>query len=110
MTINGLQKLTLLDYPGKVACTIFFAGCNFRCPFCHNASLVLAPSEAEQISEETVLAFLKKRQGVLDGVCITGENRSYSRSCRPSSKKYVRSAMPSSWIPTDISPHVYSSS
>ena len=72
MIINGLQKLTLLDYPGKVACTIFFAGCNFRCPFCHNASLVLAPSEAEQISEETVLAFLKKRQGVLDGVCITG--------------------------------------
>lgn len=72
MTINGLQKLTLLDYPGKVACTIFFAGCNFRCPFCHNASLVLAPAEAEQISEETVLAFLKKRQGVLDGVCITG--------------------------------------
>lgn len=72
MILNGLQKLTLLDFPGKVACTLFFGGCNFRCPFCHNASLVLAPEQAEQIPEETVLAFLKKRQGVLDGVCITG--------------------------------------
>ena len=72
MILNGLQKLTLLDFPGKVACTVFLSGCNFRCPFCHNASLVLAPDEAEQIPEETVLAFLKKRQGVLDGVCVTG--------------------------------------
>jgi len=70
--INGLQKLTLLDYPEKVACTIFFGGCNFRCPFCHNASLVVKPRNCEQIEEETVLAFLRKRQGVLDGVCITG--------------------------------------
>ena len=72
MILNGLQKLTLLDFPGKVACTLFFSGCNFRCPFCHNASLVLAPKQAEQIPEETVLAFLKKRRGVLDGVCVTG--------------------------------------
>ncbi len=72
MVINGLQKLTLLDFPGKVACTLFFSGCNFRCPFCHNASLVLLPDATEQIPEDTVFAFLKKRQGVLDGVCITG--------------------------------------
>ena len=72
MILNGLQKLTLLDFPGKVACTVFFSGCNFRCPFCHNASLVLSPGEAEQIPEEKVLAFLKKRRGVLDGICITG--------------------------------------
>ena len=72
MIVNGLQKLTLLDFPGKVACTVFFAGCNFRCPFCHNAPLVLSPGKSEQIAEEPVLAFLKKRQGILDGVCITG--------------------------------------
>ena len=72
MNINGLQKLTLLDYPEKVACTIFTGGCNFRCPFCHNASLVTHVEDAEVISEEEVLAFLKKRSGVLDGVCITG--------------------------------------
>ena len=72
MIISGLQKLTLLDYPGKVACTVFLGGCNFRCPFCHNALLVERPGEAENISEEKFFDFLKKRQGVLDGVCITG--------------------------------------
>lgn len=72
MNIQGLQKLTLLDYPGKVACTIFFAGCNFRCPFCHNASLVTHIDPEENISREEVLAFLRKRAGILDGVCITG--------------------------------------
>lgn len=71
MIIQGLQKLTLLDYPGKLACTVFLAGCNFRCPFCHNASLVTAIS-SEHFSEEDVLSFLKKRQGKLEGVCITG--------------------------------------
>ena len=72
MNIQGLQKLTLLDYPGKVACTIFFAGCNFRCPFCHNAALVTHIDPEENISREEVLAFLRKRAGILDGVCITG--------------------------------------
>ena len=72
MIIKGLSKLTLLDYPGKVACTVFTGGCNLRCPFCHNASLVLRPGEVEGFSEEEVLSFLKKRQGILDGVCITG--------------------------------------
>lgn len=75
MLISGLQKLTLLDYPGKVACTLFTSGCNFRCPFCHNASLVL-PELAGQcdgaISEDELLLFLRKRQGVLDGVAVTG--------------------------------------
>lgn len=72
MNIQGLQKLTLLDYPGKVACTIFFAGCNFRCPFCHNASLVTHIDPEENIPREEMLAFLRKRAGILDGVCITG--------------------------------------
>lgn len=72
MQIKGLQKTTLLDYPGKVACTLFTGGCNFRCPFCHNASLVLSPANVDDISEEEFFKFLKKRVGVLDGVCITG--------------------------------------
>lgn len=65
--------MTLLDYPGKVACTLFTAGCNFRCPFCHNAGLVL-PDRLEEasISEDEVMSFLKKRAGMLDGVAITG--------------------------------------
>ena len=72
MLIKGLQKLTLLDYPTKTACTIFTGGCNFRCPFCHNASLVLDVNEGEKYETEEVLSFLKKRQGLLDGVCVTG--------------------------------------
>lgn len=72
MKIAGIQKLTLLDYPGKVACTIFTSGCNFRCPFCHNASLVLPELLNDTISTEEVLSFLKKRQGILDGICLTG--------------------------------------
>jgi len=73
MLISGLQKLTLLDFPGKVACTVFTGGCNFRCPFCHNAPLVLPERiESDPDGEATVLAFLKKRQGILDGVAITG--------------------------------------
>lgn len=72
MVIQGLQKLTLLDYPGKVACTVFTAGCNFRCPFCHNASLVTETGKNRVISQEEFFAFLGKRVGVLDGVCVTG--------------------------------------
>ena len=72
MLISGLQKLTLLDYPGQVACTVFTGGCNFRCPFCHNASLVLPEQIPHDSSEEDILDFLKKRIGVLDGVAITG--------------------------------------
>lgn len=71
MKIVGFQKLTMLDYPGKMACLIFTAGCNFRCPFCHNAPLV-TQIDSEEISQDEILAYLKKRKGILDGVCITG--------------------------------------
>ena len=72
MNIKGLQKTTLLDFPERLACTVFTGGCNFRCPFCHNASLVLRSSEVNGISEEDFFSYLLKRRGVLDGVCITG--------------------------------------
>ncbi len=72
MIIGGIQKLTLLDYPGKVAATIFTAGCNFRCPFCHNAPLVNDIDKYSFMDEEEVLTFLGKRVGILDGVVITG--------------------------------------
>ena len=72
MMIQGLQKLTLLDYPGKVACTLFTAGCNFRCPFCHNASLVTHIHKENNIPEGEIFDFLEKRRRVLDGVCISG--------------------------------------
>lgn len=72
MRIQGLQKTTLLDFPEKVACTVFTAGCNFRCPFCHNASLVVNIPKESEITEESFFSFLKKRQGILDGVCVTG--------------------------------------
>ena len=71
MDIQGLQKMTLLDYPGRVACTVFLGGCDLRCPFCHNSGLVLGPMPAE-LDDQELLAFLKKRQGLLDGVCVTG--------------------------------------
>lgn len=72
MKIMGLQKSTLLDYPGKVACTVFTGGCNFFCPFCHNAELISLPEEEPGLSQSSILAFLKKRKGILDGVCISG--------------------------------------
>ena len=71
MLIKGFQKLTLLDYPGKTACTIFTGGCNYRCPFCHNAGLV-TKMDTEIIPESEVFSHLKKRQGILDGVAISG--------------------------------------
>lgn len=72
MKIFGLQKLTLLDYPGKVACTVFTSGCNLRCPFCHNASLVDGRRDCEAIPEGDFFTYLEKRRGILDGVCVTG--------------------------------------
>ncbi len=72
MHIGGLQKITLLDFPGAVACTVFTSGCNLRCPFCHNAPLVDTLSEDELFSEDILFELLKKRKGVLDGVAITG--------------------------------------
>lgn len=72
MTLAGIQKLTLLDYPGKVACIVFTPGCNFRCPFCHNASLVTHTSDTISLDEGSLFDLLKKRSGVLEGVVITG--------------------------------------
>lgn len=71
MKIAGLQKMTLLDYPGKVACTVFLQGCNFRCPFCHNSDLLGGGDEAF-MTEDELIGFLKKRVGLLDAVCISG--------------------------------------
>ena len=71
MRLGGLQKMTLLDFPGRVACTVFTVGCNFRCPFCHNSSLVVSPALPE-LSQDDFFAFLRKRQGLLEGVAITG--------------------------------------
>lgn len=71
MRLGGLQKMTLLDFPGRVACTVFTLGCNFRCPFCHNTPLVGSAGTAEYPIEE-FFRFLEKRRGLLDGVAITG--------------------------------------
>ena len=72
MIIKGFAKLTLLDFPGRVACTVFTGGCNFKCPFCHNASLAVRAGELPNIHEEEVFALLRKRKGILDGVCVSG--------------------------------------
>lgn len=74
MVIGGLQKLTLIDYPGKLACTVFLSGCNFRCPWCYSRELVL-PEEIEKqlkISEKELFKFLKERKGLLEGITICG--------------------------------------
>ncbi|MEG1831045.1 MAG: anaerobic ribonucleoside-triphosphate reductase activating protein [Raoultibacter sp.] len=77
MKLSGLQKLTLLDFPGKTAATVFTPGCNFRCPFCHNSDLVVGEifeghATFPEISLEEFFSFLEKRHGLLDGICITG--------------------------------------
>ncbi len=72
MKIYGLMKTTLLDYPGKVASTIFLGGCNMRCPFCHNMDLVTGLDQIEPLSYKSVIEHLNLRKGVIDGVCITG--------------------------------------
>ena len=81
MTISGLQKMTLLDFPGKVACTVFLHGCNYRCPFCHNAELLEGKAEPLMTVEE-LLTFLKKRVGLLDGVCVSGGEPTLSSGLR----------------------------
>ena len=72
MRFCGINKTTLLDYPGHVAATLFTGGCNMRCPFCQNSGLVLEPQSQPEIREQDILAFLQKRRGILEGVCITG--------------------------------------
>ena len=72
MVFGGIQKFTLIDYPDKTACTIFIKGCNFRCPYCQNASLIKTAENSRLINEDEILDFLKTRTGLLDGVCISG--------------------------------------
>lgn len=72
MQIHGLNKTTLLDYPGQVAATVFTGGCNFCCPFCHNKNLVLQPASQPLLEEAEVFSFLKKRKGIITGLCVTG--------------------------------------
>lgn len=79
MIFCGLNKTTLLDYPGRVAATIFLGGCNFMCPFCHNRDLVLNPTSMEAYSLPSILQFLDKRKNILTGVCITGGEPSLSK-------------------------------
>ncbi len=71
MIFSGIEKNSLVDFDDVLACTVFTAGCNFRCPFCHNSALVIG-SENQRISEEEVFAILNKRKGIIDGVCVTG--------------------------------------
>jgi len=71
MIIGGLQKTSLIDFPGKVSCVCFVSGCNFRCPYCHNPDLV-HPSGNAVLDESSFLAFIRERQGFLDGVVISG--------------------------------------
>lgn len=79
MKICGLNKTTLLDYPGKVAATVFLGGCNLCCPFCQNGGLVLHPDREPKIDEEELFVFLRRRQGILDGVCISGGEPTLAR-------------------------------
>ena len=77
MRIGGLQKCSLIDYPGKVACVIFTQGCNFRCPYCHNRELVLPKYFGDTIPQDDVINFLERRQHYLEGVVITGGEPTY---------------------------------
>ena len=90
MKIQGLQKMTLLDFPGHVACTVFLAGCDFRCPFCHNYELACGPS-LDVMDEEEFMSFLSKRHGLLDGVAVTGGEPCMRRSL-PDFLKRIREA------------------
>ena len=87
MQIHGFNKTTLLDYPGLVAATIFTGACNFRCPYCHNAELVLNPSSQPVIPEEEIFAHLKKRHGITQGVCITGGEPTLQKDLKDFIKK-----------------------
>lgn len=71
MIISGFDKVSILNYPGEVACTIFTNGCNFKCPYCQNSGLVLGTDQT-RYEEEEILAYLKKRKGLIDGICISG--------------------------------------
>lgn len=86
MQISGLQKTTLVDYPGHVACTLFTGGCNYRCPYCQNSDLVLYPDQITPLTEDDIFAHLKKRRNVLTGVCISGGEP----TLQPDLKKFIQ--------------------
>ena len=86
--ICGLQKMTLLDFPGKIACTVFLGGCNFRCPFCHNSELFMGKPE-KLMEDEEFFAFLKSRKGLLDGVCVSGGEP----TLQPESLLYIKTCL-----------------
>lgn len=84
MVFRGWHRVSYIEYPGRIATVLFVAGCNFRCPFCHNPELVMEARDLPLIEEGEVLEYLKKRQGLLDAVCITGgEPLLYAKECRP---------------------------
>lgn len=102
MQIHGFNKTTLLDYPEHIAATVFTGGCNFRCPFCHNGELVLDPGCQPLIPEEEVLSYLKKRQGILQGVCVTGGEPTLQKDLKDFYARSRNSDIRSSWIPMAI--------
>ncbi|MBL7055513.1 anaerobic ribonucleoside-triphosphate reductase activating protein [Candidatus Woesearchaeota archaeon] len=85
--IKGLQKVTLIDYPGKIACTIFISGCNFRCGYCYNSDLVFNSKNIPNIPEKEIIEFLKSRINLLEGVCITGGEPTLYKNLVPLLKK-----------------------
>lgn len=94
MKICGFQKMTMLDYPGKVACTVFTGGCNFRCPFCHNALLVTDIDENTLFNEDEIISYLYKRKGIIDGVCITGGEPLLQKDIKDFLVKVKQTGMP----------------
>ena len=94
MEIHGFNKTTLLDYPEHIAATVFTGGCNFRCPFCHNGELVLDSGCQPLIPEEEVLSYLKKRQGILQGVCVTGGEPALQKDLKEFLRKIKESGYP----------------
>lgn len=92
MKIHGINGLSLLDYPGRMACTIFTGHCNFRCPFCHNGTLVLNPDSQPLKTEEELFELLKNRAGRLEGIAITGGeptlNKDLPEFCRKIKNKF----------------------
>ena len=103
MEIHGFNKTTLLDYPEHIAATVFTGGCNFRCPFCHNGELVLDPGCQPLIPEEEVLSYLKKGQGILQGVCVTGGEPTLQKDLKDFFDARSRNSdIRSSWIPMAI--------
>ena len=82
MNIKGFEKLSLVDFDNKLSAVIFFGGCNFRCPFCHNYDLVMTPNNCDDIPFEDILAYLRKRKGVLDAVVFTGGEPTLSKDLK----------------------------